>query len=60
MLKIPRGYKGKEGFFEFIKDSAGQINHRLTAPNPGNAAFRLCQVFGSKSKRLAHRVLKFE
>ena len=29
LLKIPGGYKGKEGFFEFIKEADGEINHRF-------------------------------
>ena len=29
MLKIPGGYKGRKGFFEFIKEFDGTINHRL-------------------------------
>ncbi|TXH06041.1 MAG: hypothetical protein E6R07_01410 [Nevskiaceae bacterium] len=33
MLKIPGGYRGKEGAFEFIKDADGSINHRLFKPN---------------------------
>ena len=35
MLKIPGGYKGKDGIFEFIKEADGSINHRLFRPNPG-------------------------
>jgi RHS repeat-associated protein len=33
MLKIPGGYKGKEGVFEFIKEPSGVINHRLFKPD---------------------------
>ena len=33
MLKIPGEYGGKKGFFEFIKESNGSINHRLFNPN---------------------------
>ena len=29
MLKIPGRYRGKTGFFEFIKEANGEINHRL-------------------------------
>ena len=29
MLKIPGGYKSRKGFFEFIKEFDGTINHRL-------------------------------
>ena len=32
MLKIPGSYGGKQGFFEFIKDANGTINHRLFRP----------------------------
>jgi len=32
-LEIPGGYKGREGKFEFIKESDGTINHRLFRPN---------------------------
>jgi filamentous hemagglutinin len=35
MLKIPGEYKGKDGVFEFIKESDGSINHRLFRPDPG-------------------------
>lgn len=28
-LEIPGSYKGKEGNFEFIKESDGSINHRF-------------------------------
>jgi len=35
MLKIPGEYKGKVGFFEFIKEADGSINHRLFRPDPG-------------------------
>ena len=34
MLKIPGEYGGKKGFFEFIKEADGSINHRLFRPNP--------------------------
>ncbi|MDO5615800.1 MAG: hypothetical protein Q4G16_06395 [Cruoricaptor ignavus] len=34
MLKIPGGYGSKKGFFEFIKEADGMINHRLFRPNP--------------------------
>lgn len=33
MLRIPGAYKGKDGFFEFIKEADGSINHRLFRPN---------------------------
>jgi len=33
MLKIPGEYRGKQGFFEFIKESDGSINHRLFKAN---------------------------
>lgn len=33
MLKIPGSYKNKDGFFEFIKEADGSINHRLFRPN---------------------------
>jgi RHS repeat-associated protein len=29
MLRIPGGYRGKLGYFEFIKEADGAINHRL-------------------------------
>lgn len=32
MLKIPAEYRGKQGVFEFIKESDGAINHRLFKP----------------------------
>lgn len=32
MLKIPGHYKGKNGFFEFIKEADGTINHRFFNP----------------------------
>ncbi|MDY7560905.1 filamentous hemagglutinin N-terminal domain-containing protein [Pseudomonas sp. CCC3.2] len=32
MLKIPGEYRGKQGVFEFIKESDGSINHRLFKP----------------------------
>ena len=32
MLKISGSYRGKQGFFEFIKNSDGYINHRLFRP----------------------------
>ena len=32
-LEIPRGYKGKEGIFEYIKEPNGNINHCLFKPN---------------------------
>ena len=35
MLKIPGKYKGRQGFFEFIKESSGSINHRLFKPTKG-------------------------
>jgi filamentous hemagglutinin len=35
MLKIPGSYRGKDGYFEFIKEPNGAINHRLFRPNPG-------------------------
>lgn len=34
MLKIPGEYRGKQGVFEFIKESDGLINHRLFKPTP--------------------------
>jgi filamentous hemagglutinin len=34
MLKIPGEYRGKQGVFEFIKESIGSINHRLFRPTP--------------------------
>ncbi|HEY0287615.1 MAG TPA: VENN motif pre-toxin domain-containing protein [Pseudomonas sp.] len=34
MLKIPGEYRGKQGVFEFIKESDGSINHRLFKPTP--------------------------
>lgn len=34
MLKIPGEYGGKKGFFEFIKEANGSINHRFFRPNP--------------------------
>ncbi|MNF78383.1 hypothetical protein D3C84_605630 [compost metagenome] len=33
MLKIPGEYRGKQGVFEFIKESDGSINHRLFKPS---------------------------
>lgn len=33
MLSIPGGYKGREGAFEFIKESDGSINHRKFEPS---------------------------
>lgn len=35
MLKIPGEYRGKEGFFEFIKEVDGAINHRFFRQNQG-------------------------
>jgi hypothetical protein len=35
ILKIPGEYRGKEGYFEFIKESDGSINHRLFRPTTG-------------------------
>ncbi|QAY92217.1 filamentous hemagglutinin N-terminal domain-containing protein [Pseudomonas sp. ACM7] len=35
MLKIPGEYRGKQGVFEFIKESDGSINHRLFKPSSG-------------------------
>ncbi len=32
ILRIPGSYRGKEGVFEFIKDTEGIINHRLFRP----------------------------
>lgn len=32
ILKIPGNYQGKDGFFEFIKEVDGSINHRLFRP----------------------------
>ena len=32
MLRIPGEYRGKQGFFEFIKEADGSINHRLFKP----------------------------
>lgn len=34
MLKIPGEYGTRKGFFEFIKELDGTINHRLFRPNP--------------------------
>lgn len=34
MLKIPGEYGGRKGFFEFIKEADGSINHRFFRPNP--------------------------
>ena len=34
ILKIPGEYGSKKGFFEFIKEADGTINHRLFRPNP--------------------------
>lgn len=34
ILKIPGEFKGKKGFFEFIKEADGSINHRFFRPNP--------------------------
>jgi filamentous hemagglutinin len=34
MLKIPDEYRGKQGVFEFIKESDGSINYRLFKPIP--------------------------
>jgi hypothetical protein len=31
-LEIPGSYKGKDGYFEFIKEPDGLINHRLFKP----------------------------
>lgn len=33
MLSIPGGYKGREGTFDFIKESDGSINHRKFEPS---------------------------
>ena len=33
ILKIPGSYRGKEGYFEFIKERDGMINHRFFRPN---------------------------
>jgi filamentous hemagglutinin len=35
MLRIPGEYKCKQGFFEFIKEADGTINHRFFRPTPG-------------------------
>jgi hypothetical protein len=35
LLKIPGEYRGKQGVFEFIKESDGSINHRLFNPTSG-------------------------
>jgi filamentous hemagglutinin len=35
MLKIPGEYRGKQGFFEFIREPDGAINHRLFRPSAG-------------------------
>ena len=32
MLEIRGNYKGKDGFFEFIKEQNGEINHRYFRP----------------------------
>ena len=32
-LTLPGEYLGRSGTFEFIKDSAGRINHRFFNPN---------------------------
>lgn len=32
-LSIPGAYNGREGFFEFIKEPNGDINHRLFRKN---------------------------
>ena len=32
ILRIPGSYKGRNGFFEFIKDAAGEITHRYFNP----------------------------
>ena len=32
-IEIPGGYKGKEGFFEFLVEPNGTINHRIFNPN---------------------------
>ena len=29
ILKIPGSYRGREGYFEFIRERDGMINHRL-------------------------------
>ena len=34
MLEIPGSYKGKDGVFQFIRETDGSINHRLFVPNP--------------------------
>lgn len=34
MLKIPGEYGGKKGFFEFLKEADGSINHRFFRPGP--------------------------
>ena len=34
ILKIPGKYKGEQGFFEFIKEADGTINHRFFHPIP--------------------------
>jgi hypothetical protein len=34
ILKIPGEYGGKKGFFEFIKEADGAINHRFFRPGP--------------------------
>jgi hypothetical protein len=31
-IQIPGGYKGKEGFFEFLIEPNGTINHRNFTP----------------------------
>ena len=33
ILKIPGSYRGREGYFEFIKERDGMINHRFFRPN---------------------------
>ena len=35
LLKIPGEYSGKKGIFEFIKETNGDINHRMFRPSTG-------------------------
>jgi hypothetical protein len=34
-LDIPGSYQGKSGTFEFMKDTKGEINHRVFKPTKG-------------------------
>ena len=33
VLRIPGSYKGEKGYFEFIRESDGTINHRIFKPS---------------------------